>query len=130
MKGLSSSYFNVLLGSVVPVVGADRVEERLHVRFESEAQALQIANDSRFGLAAGIWTNNLQRAHRLAHELDAGTVWINTYRTLTPLSPFGGFKDSGLGKENGADVVRDYTRVKSIWVNLSTEPIADPFVGR
>jgi (Z)-2-((N-methylformamido)methylene)-5-hydroxybutyrolactone dehydrogenase len=99
-------------------------------RFESEQQALEIANDSNFGLAAGVWTNNLQRAHRLAHELDAGTVWINTYRTLTPLSPFGGFKDSGLGKENGADVVREYTRVKSIWVNLSTEPIADPFVGR
>jgi aldehyde dehydrogenase (NAD+) len=99
-------------------------------RFESEEEAVAIANDTRYGLAAGVWTNNLQRAHRVAHALDAGTVWINTYRSLTPLSPFGGFKDSGLGKENGVDTIREYTRVKSIWLNLSTEPIADPFVGR
>jgi aldehyde dehydrogenase (NAD+) len=99
-------------------------------RFETEEEALQLANDSRFGLAAGVWTNNLQRAHRLARDLDAGTVWINTYRTLTPLSPFGGFKDSGLGKENGVNVVSEYTRVKSVWVSLATAPIADPFVGR
>jgi aldehyde dehydrogenase (NAD+) len=99
-------------------------------RFESEAEAIALANDSRFGLAAGVWTNNLQRAHRVAAALDAGTVWINTYRTLSPLSPFGGFKQSGLGKENGVDVIREYTRVKSVWTNLSEEPIADPFTGR
>jgi acyl-CoA reductase-like NAD-dependent aldehyde dehydrogenase len=99
-------------------------------RFESDDEALRIANDSRFGLAAGVWTNNLQRAHSLAARLEAGTVWINTYRSLSPLSPFGGVKDSGLGRENGADVVREYTRVKSVWVNLSTQPIEDPFVGR
>ena len=99
-------------------------------RFESDEEALRIANDSRFGLAAGIWTNNLQRAHTLASRLEAGTVWINTYRSLNPLSPFGGVKDSGVGKENGIEVVREYTRVKSVWVNLSTDPIEDPFVGR
>jgi aldehyde dehydrogenase (NAD+) len=81
-------------------------------------------------LAAGVWTNNLQRAHRFAERIDAGTVWINTYRHLSPLSPFGGVKDSGIGKENGTEVIREYTRVKSVWINLSTEPIEDPFVGR
>ena len=99
-------------------------------RFRSDEEAVALANDSSFGLAAGVWTNNLRRAHSVAAELDAGTVWINTYRTLTPLSPFGGFKDSGGGKENGIDVVREYTRVKSVWVNLSPDPIEDPFVGR
>jgi acyl-CoA reductase-like NAD-dependent aldehyde dehydrogenase len=99
-------------------------------RFESEEEALRIANDSRFGLAAGVWTNNLRRAHTLAARLEAGTVWINTYRSLSPLSPFGGVKESGIGKENGADVIREYTRVKSVWVNLSPQPIEDPFVGR
>jgi (Z)-2-((N-methylformamido)methylene)-5-hydroxybutyrolactone dehydrogenase len=99
-------------------------------RFESDAEALRIANDTRFGLAAGVWTNNLLRAHTFANRLEAGTVWINTYRSLSPLSPFGGVKDSGIGKENGTDVVREYTRVKSVWVNLSSDPIEDPFVGR
>jgi (Z)-2-((N-methylformamido)methylene)-5-hydroxybutyrolactone dehydrogenase len=99
-------------------------------RFESEEEAIRLANDTRFGLAAGVWTNDLQRAHSVARSLDAGTVWINTYRALAPLSPFGGVKDSGIGKENGADVVHAYTRVKSVWVNLSKDPIEDPFVGR
>jgi aldehyde dehydrogenase (NAD+) len=99
-------------------------------RFESEEEALRIANDTRFGLAAGIWTNDLRRAHTLAARLEAGTVWINTYRSLSPLSPFGGVKDSGIGKENGIDVVQEYTRVKSVWVNLSSAPIEDPLVGR
>ena len=99
-------------------------------RFEDDEEAIRIANDTPYGLAAGVWTQNLARAHTVASRLDAGTVWINTYRSLSPLSPFGGFKDSGLGKENGTDAVLEYTRVKSVWVNLSTDPIGDPFVGR
>jgi acyl-CoA reductase-like NAD-dependent aldehyde dehydrogenase len=99
-------------------------------RFEDDEEAIRIANDTPFGLAAGVWTQNLSRAHTVASRLDAGTVWINTYRSLSPLSPFGGFKDSGFGKENGTDVIHEYTRTKSVWVNLSTEPIGDPFVGR
>ena len=99
-------------------------------RFEDDEEAIRIANDTPYGLAAGVWTQNLSRAHTVASRLDAGTVWINTYRSLSPLSPFGGFKDSGMGKENGTDAVLEYTRVKSVWVNLDTAPIGDPFVGR
>jgi (Z)-2-((N-methylformamido)methylene)-5-hydroxybutyrolactone dehydrogenase len=99
-------------------------------RFESDEEAIRIANDTPYGLAAGVWTQNLARAHKVAKGLDAGTVWINTYRALSPLSPFGGFKQSGYGKENGTDAVLEYTRVKSVWVNLDTSPIGDPFVGR
>lgn len=99
-------------------------------RFEDDEEAIAIANDTPYGLAAGVWTENLARAHTVASRLDAGTVWINTYRSLSPLSPFGGFKDSGFGKENGTDAIAEYTRVKSVWVNLDTAPIGDPFVGR
>jgi acyl-CoA reductase-like NAD-dependent aldehyde dehydrogenase len=100
------------------------------LRFSSEDEVVRLANECRYGLAAGVWTHNLSRAHRLAARLEAGTVWVNTYRSLAPMSPFGGFKDSGLGKENGVDAVLEYTRVKSVWVNTSEEPMADPFVLR
>jgi (Z)-2-((N-methylformamido)methylene)-5-hydroxybutyrolactone dehydrogenase len=98
--------------------------------FKDEDEAVEIANDTRYGLAAGIWTQNLPRAHRVAAKLRAGTVWINTYRTLAPSSPFGGFGDSGIGKENGLEVLREYTRLKSVWVNTSSAPPGDPFVLR
>jgi acyl-CoA reductase-like NAD-dependent aldehyde dehydrogenase len=100
------------------------------LRFEDEEEGVALANDSRFGLAAGVWTQQLARAHRVASRLNAGTVWINAYRTTSPLSPMGGFGDSGFGKENGTAVMQDYTRLKSVWVNTADSPPADPFVQR
>ncbi len=100
------------------------------LRFEDEDEGIALANDSRYGLAAGVWTQQLSRAHRVASRLNAGTVWINAYRATSPLSPLGGFGASGFGKENGLAVMHDYTRLKSVWVNTSDSPPADPFVQR
>lgn len=96
------------------------------IRFKDEADAIKIANDTRFGLAAAVWTQNIHRAHRVAHQLRAGTVWINAYRVVSFLTPFGGFKESGMGRENGIDSIREYTETKSVYVELTGEP-RDPF---
>jgi len=89
------------------------------ISFSDEEEAISIANNSIYGLAAGIWTNNVKRAHRVAKRLDAGTVWINTYHPLDPASPFGGYKQSGYGRELGSYALDLYTQIKSVWVDLS-----------
>jgi (Z)-2-((N-methylformamido)methylene)-5-hydroxybutyrolactone dehydrogenase len=89
------------------------------IPFDSEEEAIALANDSDFGLACGIWTTNVQRAHRVAAKVRAGTVWINAYRIVAPNAPFGGFRQSGIGRENGMDGLREYTESKSVWVELS-----------
>ncbi len=89
------------------------------VRFQDEEEAVAIANRTIYGLAAGIWTNDLKRAHRVAKRLEAGTVWINTYHPLDAASPFGGYKQSGYGRELGAYALDLYTQIKSVWVDLS-----------
>ncbi len=95
--------------------------------FSTDDEVVEMANGSRFGLAAGVWTRDLQRAHTLARRLQAGTVWINTYRALAFNSPFGGYKDSGLGRVNGIEAVDQFLQTKSVWCESSDE-IQDPFV--
>jgi acyl-CoA reductase-like NAD-dependent aldehyde dehydrogenase len=95
--------------------------------FETEEEAIAIANNTRFGLAAGVWTRDLKRAHRVARALESGTVWLNTYRAITFNSPFGGVKESGFGRVNGAEAIDGYLRTKSVWTELSDE-VSDPFV--
>ena len=98
------------------------------LRFTDEAHALQLANDSRFGLAAGVFTADIGRALRITKGIRSGIVWVNTYRMVSPLAPFGGYKDSGYGRESGLEAIYDYTRPKTVWLNTAPDPIADPFV--
>lgn len=86
--------------------------------FKDDAQALAIANGTDYGLGSGLWTSNLQRAHKFARDLHAGMVWINSYKRVNPGSPFGGVGQSGYGREMGFDAMREYTQVKSVWVNI------------
>ena len=88
--------------------------------FREEDEALRIANDTDFGLAAGLWTADIARAHRFSREVQAGTIWINTYRVLSDLVPFGGVGLSGYGRENGSEAARVYLRPKSVWTSLSS----------
>jgi acyl-CoA reductase-like NAD-dependent aldehyde dehydrogenase len=100
------------------------------LRFKTEAEAVSLANGTNYAFAAGIFTQNLGRAHRLARKIRAGVVWVNTYRAVSPIVPFGGNGYTGHGRESGLDSIRDYTRTKSIWINASDAPMADPFVMR
>lgn len=112
---LTSEFF----GPVLSVLG-----------FETEAEALTLANDTAFGLASGVFTKDLTRAHRMIRGIRAGIVWINTYRAVSPIAPFGGHGLSGHGREGGMQAALDYTKVKAVWLRTSDEPIPDPFVMR
>ncbi|HUG25274.1 aldehyde dehydrogenase family protein [Piscinibacter sp.] len=89
--------------------------------FKDDDEALAIANGTQYGLGSGLWTANLQRAHRMAREMKAGMVWINSYKRVNPGSPFGGVGQSGYGREMGFDAMREYTQVKSVWVNVDAQ---------
>ena len=94
------------------------------IPFDTEQEAVALANDSDFGLAGAVWTNDVARAHRVAAQVKAGTFWINTYKVINVASPFGGYDASGHGRSSGLAALHEYTQVKSVWVETSAQPVA------
>jgi phenylacetaldehyde dehydrogenase len=88
------------------------------IPFKDENDAVLQRNDTTYGLAAAVWTNDVSRAHKVARALKAGTVWVNCYNNIDPISPFGGYKQSGIGRELGKYAVDLYTQIKSVYVKL------------
>ena len=99
-------------------------------RFRTEDEALALANDTKHGLAAGIFTRDSARSLRMSKRIKAGIVWVNTYRAISPIAAFGGMKTSGYGREAGFQAMYAYTRPKTVWMNMSDTPIANPFNPR
>jgi acyl-CoA reductase-like NAD-dependent aldehyde dehydrogenase len=100
------------------------------IGFENEAEAIRLANDTIYGLAAGVWTKDMGRAIRMSTALKAGTVWVNTYRMIGYMMPFGGMKNSGIGRESGMESIREFLETKSVWLSYSNATPANPFVMR
>ncbi|HEX9570469.1 MAG TPA: aldehyde dehydrogenase [Rhodospirillales bacterium] len=99
------------------------------IPFKDDDEAIEIANDVLYGLAAGVWTTSIRRAIEIPKRLQAGTVWVNTYRAVSYMAPFGGYKRSGLGRESGQDAIQEYMQTKTVWVSTATE-VPNPFVMR
>lgn len=98
--------------------------------FDTEKEAIGLANDSVYGLGAGVFTQNVARAHRVSQKIKAGICWVNTYRAISPIAPFGGYNQSGYARESGMEAIADYTRSKTIWINTAEAPMANPFIMR
>ena len=98
--------------------------------FDTEEEVVSLANTSDYGLGSGVFTENIATAHRVSDQLRSGICWINTYRAVSPIAPFGGFNQSGYGREAGMDSIMDYTRTQTTWINTSDKPMANPFVMR
>ena len=97
------------------------------IAFDDEDEAVSIANDVAYGLAAGVWTQDIGRAIRVSDAIQAGTVWVNTYRAVSFTSPFGGYKRSGLGRESGTEAIKEYLQVKSVWISTAPDN-SNPFI--
>jgi aldehyde dehydrogenase (NAD+) len=108
-----------VFGPVLSVIG-----------FETEEEAIEIGNDVIYGLAAGVWTKDIARAIRMSKVLKAGMVWVNTYRAISYMMPFGGIKRSGIGRENGVEAIREFLETKSVWISTAQSSPANPFVMR
>lgn len=100
------------------------------IKFDHEVEAIEMANNTDFGLGSGVFTSNLARAHRVSAAIHSGIVWVNTYRVISPVAPFGGYGHSGYGREAGIDAINEYTTTKTVWINTSDEPMANPFTMR
>ncbi|MFK7877562.1 MAG: aldehyde dehydrogenase [Paracoccaceae bacterium] len=98
--------------------------------FDTEEEAIALANDTVFGLGSGLFTQNIARAHRVCARIKSGICWVNTYRAVSPIAPFGGFNQSGYGREAGLGAIEDYTRTQTVWINTSDQPMSNPFVMR
>jgi len=99
------------------------------IRFKDEAEAIAIGNDVAFGLAGAVWTRDLRRAMLVTEKLEAGTVWVNNYRATSFTSPFGGYKESGIGRESGTEAIKEYLRTKCVWISSDLD-VPNPFVRR
>jgi (Z)-2-((N-methylformamido)methylene)-5-hydroxybutyrolactone dehydrogenase len=99
------------------------------IPFDTEEDAIRIANNTVYGLAAGVWTTSIRRALMMSEELEAGTVWVNTYRAVSYMSPFGGYKRSGIGRESGQEAIHEYLQTKSVWIDIAGNA-PNPFVMR
>ncbi|WP_088709696.1 aldehyde dehydrogenase, partial [Noviherbaspirillum denitrificans] len=99
------------------------------IPFKDEEDAIRIGNDVQFGLAAAVWTRSLHRAMLVTDKIKAGTIWVNNYRATSFTSPFGGFKDSGIGRESGVDAIKEYLETKCLWVSTDLD-VPNPFVRR
>ncbi len=97
------------------------------MKFENEKEVIEKMNDNKYGLSSGVYTSNFARGLRVSKAIRAGIVFINTYRLISPMAPFGGLKDSGYGKEAGIESIKEYTRIKTTWYNSSEKPMSDPF---
>ena len=97
------------------------------MKFENEKEVIEKMNDNKYGLSSGVYTSNFARGLRVSKAIRAGIVFINTYRLISPMAPFGGLKDSGYGKEAGIESIKEYTRIKTTWYNSSDKPMSDPF---
>ena len=97
------------------------------MKFDKEEEVIKKMNDNKYGLSSGVYTSNFARGLRVSKAIRAGIVFINTYRLISPMAPFGGIKDSGYGKEAGIESIKEYTRIKTTWYNSSDKPMSDPF---